>query len=174
MGFAADCQQADQAALDHCQQALALFRAASHHAGEAVTLNNMGWSEAQLGRYSEALTHCEQALRLHEQTDDRHGQAGVWDSLGYIHGCRADHVQAIACYAKGADLYRQNHDGHNEAETLIRLGDACQAAGDRAAAEDAYRQALRLQETLQYADPAPILERLDDTRPTEYAAVDPA
>jgi DNA-binding SARP family transcriptional activator/tetratricopeptide (TPR) repeat protein len=174
MGFAADCQQADQAALDHCQQALALFRAASHQAGEAVTLNNMGWSEAQLGRYSEALTHCGQALRLHEQTGDRHGQAGVWDSLGYIHGCRPDHAQAIACYAKGADLYRQNHDGHNEAETLIRLGDACQAAGDRAAAEDAYRRALRLQETLEYADPAPILGRLDGTRPAEYAAVDPA
>jgi tetratricopeptide (TPR) repeat protein len=160
IGYTFDRQGDAQQALNHGEHALKLFRSAGHRAGEAIALNNIGWSQAQHGHYGEALQHCRQALRLHEQAGDQQGQAGAWDSLGYIHYSRADHAEAVACYFKAADFYRQIRDSYNEAETLTRLGDAHHAAGDHRSAERAWRQALRLHQTLDDPDTAEVLRRL--------------
>ena len=161
LGYLSNCQGDDQQALRHSRQALKLFRSAGHHSGEAIALNNIGWSQARQGHFSGALQLCRQALHLHEQAADRQGQASAWDSLGYIHHGRADHTAAIACYTKGAHFFRQIRDGYNEAETLTRLGAAHDAAGDHRSAQRAWRQALRLHETLDHPRTTQIRARLD-------------
>jgi DNA-binding SARP family transcriptional activator/tetratricopeptide (TPR) repeat protein len=161
LGYLEDCLGADRLAFRRGQQALRLFRSAGHRPGEAIALNNMGWSLARQGRHGEALRLTREALDLHEQAGDRQGQAGAWDTLGYIHHGRADHGAAIDCYARAADFYRQIHDGYNEGETLIRLGDACHSAGDYRSARRAWWHALRLHEALDHPRTAEIRSRLD-------------
>jgi len=45
-------------ALQHAQQALALFRAAGHRLGEAKALNAVGWCHTLLGEHEQAVVHC--------------------------------------------------------------------------------------------------------------------
>jgi tetratricopeptide (TPR) repeat protein len=161
LGYLDDCQGSGREALGQAQLALELFRRAGHRAGEAIALNNVGWSLARLGRHGPALLHCRQSLDLHEQAADRQGQAGALDSLGYIHHCRADHAEAIACYTRAADFYRQIRDGYNQAETLTRLGDVYHATGDHDSAQHVWRQALRLHEASDHPDTSAIRRRLD-------------
>jgi tetratricopeptide (TPR) repeat protein len=53
-----------EAALHHHRQTLALFRRLGYSAGEAATLNNIGYNQARLKQYPKALVACREALAL--------------------------------------------------------------------------------------------------------------
>ena len=54
-------------------------------------------------------------------------------------------------------MFRDSADRYHEAQTLVRLGDTLAAMDDRAAGQDAWRQATEIYDSL--GDPA-----ADDTR----------
>jgi len=128
-------------ALDHAQQALALYQSTDHRR-RAGALNGVGWCQALLGHHAEALAHCREALTLQEQTGDRWGAANSWTSLAYAHHHLGQFAQAADCSQHALTLYRQLGAHHNEAIALTRLGDAQHAIGLHDAARTAWTQAL--------------------------------
>ena len=86
-------------ALDHAQQALDLFRAAGHRAGQASALNAVGWYHAQLGdHHAGPRPAASRRSACTRSSATGHGQADTWDSLGYAHHHLGHHAEAIACY----------------------------------------------------------------------------
>ncbi|MFJ6795421.1 BTAD domain-containing putative transcriptional regulator [Streptomyces sp. NPDC091268] len=128
-------------ALEQAALALTKYRAAGNRVGEARALNNMGWCNTQLGRYAAAVRCCESALARQREIGDRSGESATLDTLGFVHHNVGRHGQAIACYERARDIYREFGDRFNEASLLTHLGDTALAAGDPAAAGEAWRDA---------------------------------
>jgi DNA-binding SARP family transcriptional activator/tetratricopeptide (TPR) repeat protein len=151
LGMLAGRQQQPADSLRHQVRALDLYRAADHP-GQAIMLNDIGYTHAVLGNYQRALTYCEQALTAIGELGARNWENSVWDSLGYIHHKLGNHQQAIACYQRSIDLSRELADRYNEAATLDNLGDAQHSAGDDAAARQAWTEALNIFDEIGHPD----------------------
>jgi DNA-binding SARP family transcriptional activator/Tfp pilus assembly protein PilF len=134
------------------QRALELYRATSHIAGQSVALNNIGWFEAQRGRYEQALGHCQQALDLSRETGEHECEALTLDSIGHVQHRLSNHTGAIASFERALQLEQAIGDRYNYACTLIRLGDVHRDAGAPGAARDAWRQALAILDELHHPD----------------------
>jgi tetratricopeptide (TPR) repeat protein len=147
-------------ALEYARQALDKFRLAGDASGQAIALNGVGWSHAQLGEYHQALTFCQDALVLMRDLGFREGQASTWNSLGYAHHGLADHQQSAICYQRALGLFRGLGDRYNEAGTLTCLGDVHLSAGDSGAACRAWAQALRILEEIDHADASRVRAKL--------------
>jgi tetratricopeptide (TPR) repeat protein len=118
----------------------------------AVALNNLGWYHARLGELDQARTLCDQALQLFRDMRNPYGQAITRDSLGFIYHQLGNHDLAAVHYRLAADQYRQLGDFHNLADTLARLAESHEAAGDIAAARDAWPQAIALLDGMRHPD----------------------
>jgi tetratricopeptide (TPR) repeat protein len=147
-------------ALGYDRRALDLFRRADDTGGQALALNCIGWSCAQLGEYHQALTSCREALVLMQELEFREGEAGTWNSLGLAHHGLADHQQAAICYQRALDLFSSLGDRYNEASNLTCLGDVHQSAGDSGAARRAWAQALRILEEIGHPDASGVRAKL--------------
>jgi tetratricopeptide (TPR) repeat protein len=130
--------------LSHSLQALELSRAAGDRPLQIMSLNDAGYSHAQLGNYQQAIAYCERALAGSREMGERNWEAATWHSLGYIYHQLGDHQQAVSCYERSLDLCRELADRFNEADTLEHLGGVHHAAGDIDAAHWAWTQAVRI------------------------------
>ncbi|MCP2347864.1 BTAD domain-containing putative transcriptional regulator [Nonomuraea roseoviolacea] len=130
-------------ALDRLLGARDLFRRAGDVVGEARALNNAGWLRAQNGDHERALADCRRAQRILAEHGYAQGEAHAWDSIAYILQTMGEHAQAVVCYERAVELFRWCDDLYPAAETLVRLGEAHVAAGDTAAALDAWERAAR-------------------------------
>ncbi|WP_103514091.1 BTAD domain-containing putative transcriptional regulator [Streptomyces sp. SM10] len=139
-------------ALAHGAEALRLQREAGHAAGEARTLNAIGWLHATAGDYPLAVARCTEALARQRLSGDRNGQAATLDSLGFAYDRLARHEEAVESYERAVDLFRASADRYHEAETLLRLGDTRAAMGDPSAAAEVWRRAACIFDEL--GDPA--------------------
>ena len=116
----------------HSQRALELYRLAEHPAGQAIVLNDIGYSYAMLGEYEQALDYCQRSLAAVGEFGERSWEEATWDSLGYIYHQLGNYAEAITCYERSVDLCRELADRYNEAATLDHLGDVRLSAGDAA------------------------------------------
>lgn len=137
-------------ALRQAQSAYALYLLAGDEFGQARALNAVGWCHAGLGAYSESVTCCERALRLQRQLDDTMGQAHTLDSLGLAYRHLGELERAVDCYRQALELCRAGGAGGVEVDMLIHLGEACLAAGDHAAGQEAWGRALAILEELDH------------------------
>ncbi len=153
-------QSRDAEALRHAQLALNMFRPARHRAGEGDALSEVGWDFCLLGDYEAGIASCEQALEVADEIGSQHNTGCTWDTLGYAHRHPGHHAKAAACYRRSAEIL--NHQGHrcSMAVTLTYAGDAYHAAGDDAAARDAWQQALAIFDELRPSDAAKIRAKL--------------
>lgn len=165
LGYVFDCRNEDRAAFREGRLALVGYRHLQHLPGQAVALNNIGWSLAKLGRPGLGIGPCRQSLELNQSTGDVQGQAGAWDSLGYIHGLLGNLDESIACYDRAAQLYQAVSGRRDEAGSLQRLGDAYHAAGRLAEAVGAWQRALTLYERLNHPEAAAIRRLLGHPSP---------
>jgi DNA-binding SARP family transcriptional activator/tetratricopeptide (TPR) repeat protein len=143
-------------------RALDLYRATSQVAGQSIALNNIGWFEAQLGRYEQALVCCQQALDLSREAGEHECEALTLDSIGHAHHRLGHHAEAITSYGRALQLEQAIGDRYNYAGTLIRLGDAHHDAGDRDAARDAWRQALAILDELHHPNAEEVRVKIRD------------
>ena len=72
----------------------------------------------------------------------RGGTADTLDSLGFIHLKLGDVAEAKAHYARAVEAYREIGSGAGEGNSLTGFGNALIAAGDPAAAQAAWREAV--------------------------------
>jgi tetratricopeptide (TPR) repeat protein len=155
LGWLAERRQQPAEMLGHCQQALALYQVAGHRPGEAVTLNDVGYSHAMVGDYRQAFDFCQRSLAALAELGEL-GELGwedaVWDSLGYIHHRLGNYREAISCYRRSVVLCRQVADRYNEAATLDHLGDVEFSAGDQSAAARSWASALDIFTEIDHPD----------------------
>jgi tetratricopeptide (TPR) repeat protein len=84
------------------------------------------------------------ALALHRELGNQFGAATTLDSLGYAWFHLGRYPEAIACYAEAIEVIGDVGDRRDHAEIMVHLGDAHQAAGEQAAAAQAWRRALAI------------------------------
>jgi DNA-binding SARP family transcriptional activator/tetratricopeptide (TPR) repeat protein len=153
-----DLQDRYGEALDQARQARLLYRVCGNSRGQASILNSIGWLHTRTGDYSQALAYCQEALELDRNLGNDEG--GIWDSLGHAHHHLGHHQQAIECYQYALNLYGKKRERYEEAATYTRLGDTHHAAGDDAAARDAWEQAHSLFEDLQHPEIERVRQKL--------------
>jgi DNA-binding SARP family transcriptional activator/tetratricopeptide (TPR) repeat protein len=148
-------------AVEHARQSLELARLGSRASGVATALNAYGWCLAQVGDHDLALACCEEALGLHGELGNVADAAATLDSIGYIHHLTGDYGRAISYFRQALDDLIRVGDRLLQANTLNRLGDSYLAAGNRAAAQETWREALTLMETIQHPGIAAVRAKLD-------------
>jgi DNA-binding SARP family transcriptional activator len=154
-------QRRHRAALPDGQEALRLCRAAGFGRGEALALNAVGWTLAQVGRYQEALVHCSQALAMcGELSGDNVAQSYILDSVGYLHSRLGHHDEAISCYQQAIGLLTGTPAVTLRAVMLANMGDAYDAAGDPGAARRAWQEALAILDDLRHPEADRLRSRL--------------
>ncbi|MGW7533056.1 ATP-binding protein [Amycolatopsis sp. NPDC054798] len=133
----------NRTALGHSERAFRLYKDVGAVASSAHALNEIGWYTAKLGDYDQAHQHCTQALEQCRNQNDHSGEATALLRLGYIAHHTGNCERAIDTCQESLSIYRTLGDAASEAAALDLLGDVYETR-DRAAAHDAWQQALHL------------------------------
>ena len=147
-------------AISHAEEALRLFQRAQYPAGQASSLNTIGYQHAMQGAYQKAVAYCHQALSLQQQVGDPGDEAATWDSLGYIHHQLGEWGEALRCHHRSLALSRTCQDRYNEARSLSAFGDTYQAMDSPEAAAGFWRQALHILDDLAHRDADAVRSKL--------------
>ncbi len=147
-------------AMRYDREAYNLFVATGDRHGQGLALNQIGCDHLVLGNPDQALADCQRALAIFEEFADVASQAAVWDSLGAAHHALRRTARAVDCYEQALTHYRQLGNQYNEADSLINLGEAYAASGDRDAALARWRPALEILEELRHGRAAEVRARI--------------
>ncbi|WP_326853039.1 AfsR/SARP family transcriptional regulator [Actinocrinis sp.] len=150
IAYALDCQHHHRQAHRHIGQSLALARAAGDRVAQAAALKDISVHHCRLGDFPQALACARQALDLLRDADEYPGEAAVWSNRALAHHHLGQYDESIACYDRALGLYRQAHNRHGHADTLIRLGNTHQRAGNTKTAHDTWQEALTILEQIQH------------------------
>ena len=152
-------------ALASCLRALELAEAAGDVALMAHACNNLGYDYALHGDADQALAYCRRALDLcHQARTDPALEAHIYDSLGYAYRCLGDQRQAIASYWRAVRTSQAIGAPYLGAESLSNLGDCHAAAGDAAAAAEAWQLALSILDDLNHPYAADVRRKISELR----------
>ena len=155
-------------AVTQAGRALALSRQTGDQAGQEWALAGLGECHARLGNYELARGYAGQALEAGPATGDPTSLAMAWDALGVAHSRLGEPRQAIGCYRQALVLVRGRKNPLAcavLASVLAEFGDACRAAGDLAAAVQAWQQALQVLDDLGWPDLLGVGARLEQAGP---------
>ena len=111
-------------------------------------------------RLRNAIAHSREALTLFEAIGDHHGQGEAWDRLGLAHHQLGRYRIAVRWFTHALDRLTTLDDRRWVADVLVHLGASHAAAGQPAAARQAWSQALRILEDLCHPDADPVRARL--------------
>lgn len=112
----------DGTAREHCQAALALYQYHRDVAGQAQTLDSLGYIDHHSGHHQDAIQHYLQAISLYRDLDNTYETADTLDRLGHPYAALGRHDQARAVWRQARDLYRQQ-GRDQEADQLERQFD---------------------------------------------------
>ncbi|NLN93240.1 MAG: tetratricopeptide repeat protein [Candidatus Hydrogenedens sp.] len=139
--------QKNEAALDCCEQVLALFRNRAHAEEYQIKcLSKMGSVLQQLGHFEEALEQYEELASLCRSQPDRElEQAMCLGACGDIHNVLDRSDQAMECFNEALKLL-QARPGTESSQILCfnKMGDTLQASGRVDDALEHYRKAMFL------------------------------
>jgi tetratricopeptide (TPR) repeat protein len=130
------------------------------HAEEVISLSNeygfphrlaegyihRGWSLTAIGQVEEGLTLLAKALSTLRATGTIAGTPLVLTGLAEAYAVLGQSVEGLNCLAEAAQIIEKTEERRDEAELHRVRGDLLNAIGDRAAAEQSYRQALAVAE----------------------------
>lgn len=110
-------------ALDYYTQALAIFRTAGDHAGEATTLNNLGDVYLGLAQPQEALDYSNQALTAMRKIGDRRGEAIALNTVGLVSSTLGDTRKALDYHNQSLATLSGLDERRLEGVTLGNIGE---------------------------------------------------
>ena len=151
-------READE--LSHSRRILRLASSVGNRVYRTLALKSMGWYHEQLGGYARGISNCKQALALQRERGDRHDDSNAWDILGCAYVHLGEYAEAAACYKRASNLRDELGEHFARAQTLVRLGDVEDAAGDPAAARAAWQSALGILSGLSLPDAEQVRARL--------------
>jgi len=125
--------------------AVTLYRSAGDRAGEATTLNNIGFVHDGLGRPDSALAYYAQALPIQRAVGNRAGEATTLSNIGVVHGSLGRPDSALAYYTQALPIMRAVGDRAGEAVTLSNIGFVHARLGRPDSALAYFAQALPIQ-----------------------------
>ena len=131
-----------QAALQSCQQALAIYQAIKDRNGEAYALNNLGIAYFSLSQYTKAIEFYQQALPIFRAVQDRNGEAKALNNLGIAYSSLSQSNKAIEFYQQALPIFRAVQDRNGEAKALMNLGLAYGSLSQYTKEIEFYQQAL--------------------------------
>jgi len=129
-------------ALKRYEEALPLWRAAEDRAGEAATLNKIGWINDRLYLMPKAIGALNQALMLWRAAGDRAGEAETLTNLGYAYHYIAETQKALEYFTRALELHRAVGARREEGRTIVYVGRYYDAVGQATRALDCYAQGL--------------------------------
>jgi tetratricopeptide (TPR) repeat protein len=94
------------------------------------------------GQLEAALDHLRSSLQIFQERHDQHGAACTLVHLGEATGAQGRHRDAIEQIAQGLKVFGERGDLRWEGKALISLGEQLAEAGEAAAAEAAWRDAI--------------------------------
>jgi DNA-binding SARP family transcriptional activator/Tfp pilus assembly protein PilF len=158
-------------AIGHYWQAHDLYQVMNHRKGQAAALEGVGWCHGQQGRYYLAVRYVARAMALYRQLGDRNGEGNCWARLGEFRYLLGRYADAVNCHRRAIMLCRQLGNRTDEAEGLAALGDSTLAAGDPAAAREAWEESLIILDELELPMASAVHARLIHLadRPREHA-----
>ena len=126
--------------LGHARQALQLFQAIGHQAGQASALQGIGWCHAQLGHveyklgnYAAAIDCHLSAVRICREAGDRYAEGEILTNLGDVYQAAGDTPAAKNAWEQALDILTGlDHPDAGRARLRPRLGDATDRAGGAA------------------------------------------
>ncbi len=149
LGLLAFSQRDYQKAADHYQQSLRASRRAGDPVMEAATLNLLGQLYQTQANGGEASKYYGLAMRLSRLNRDRTNQITAIDGLVRIFNQRQSYRQAVELLKERLDIAQFRENAPLELDTLQKLAETYQLAGDHPAARQTYEAAITLAQALQ-------------------------
>jgi tetratricopeptide (TPR) repeat protein len=133
---------ADEQAVAHVEESLALFRAAGDKAGYNRALETLGFAHLESGRLELAKAAFEECLaRSRKSRDDRRRSIAL-NALGQVALTQGDHVRAEQLLRESVSLARKMSLLDSVGHGLLRLGDVARRRGAKKQAVAFYDEAL--------------------------------
>jgi tetratricopeptide (TPR) repeat protein len=129
-----------EAAGEHFQRALDLFRQTDDPAGEARARYNLGALARMLGDYPNAVDYYRQALDLYRQAGDQCNEARALSGIGLAMKHSGRLAEAVRHLEQSLTLARQIGDAKEQAFALHGLGETAVHSGRYSEAADHLRQ----------------------------------
>lgn len=135
-----------QQALDHCEQSLLFFHAASDERRNAIALYHAGLYSMYLGRWERVQRYSEDAAALYERLNLPNSLAFVYWLQGFVAHIFGDEAASEAAYRRALPLAASPQHGQPilEADTWHYLGLVYHCRDDYATALYHYERALTL------------------------------
>ncbi|MGH9967538.1 MAG: CHAT domain-containing protein [Pyrinomonadaceae bacterium] len=133
-----------QKAIEKYQEALQLYRSIGDRGGEALTLNNLGFSYQLIGENQKALDSYQQALSTYRASNDSSGEASTLNNLAAVYYGLGDRQKALDCLNQALPIFRASGDRSGEADAINNMGAIYDQLGDKPKARASYEQALTL------------------------------
>jgi len=149
LGLLAFFQRDYQKAADHYQQSLRASRRAGDTVMEATTLNLLGQLYQTQVDGIEASKYYGLAVRLSRLNRDRANQLIAIDGLVRIFNQRQSYRQSLELLTERLDIAQFRENAPLELDTLQKLAETYQLAGETSAARQAYEAAIALAQALQ-------------------------
>jgi tetratricopeptide (TPR) repeat protein len=132
-------------ALAQAEQALELSRVVGNVATQVGALAEIGEMHARMGNPRLGVEYCRQAVTLQQDAEEHAwAVAAALDTMAHVQLQAGDVADAIATYRDAIGRLRQRGDEYGQAYSLLGLGDAHEADGNDAAAQEAWREGLRI------------------------------
>lgn len=132
-------------ALDHFQQAVALYRKANATFSMANAINSLGVAHAIQGNNERAIEIYRRALEMREKLDDRRGIMQTLANLGIALHRLGRHGQALEIRERSLELARKSGSASLVKANLIHVGYSLYQAGDSTKALHLLEEAAREQ-----------------------------
>ncbi len=94
-------------ALQGYNKALKLARMLHDKAGEAITLNYIGFVYSRTGQPQKALEFYTQALPLHKEVGGKRGEATTLNNIGFVYDNIGQPQKALEFYTQALPLYKE-------------------------------------------------------------------
>jgi len=131
-------------AIEHYQEASALWRELDDKREQGYSLTNAGRSYKALGKPTLALDELTKALLLLREANDTSGQAFTLNEIGGVHRDFGNQEDAISNYEQALTLRHELNDRYGQAQLYNNLGLAYSNMGYQLQAVENYEKSLQL------------------------------
>jgi CHAT domain-containing protein/Tfp pilus assembly protein PilF len=114
--------EAKRKSIEKYHEALELYRRATDHRGEAITLNSIGEVYRSLGEMQKSLEKYNEALPISRAISARKVEANILNNIGVVYWSLGEMQKALEKYNEALPIRRAVGDRSGEAQTLSSIG----------------------------------------------------